>query len=134
MNYWLLKSDPDTYDWNDLVREKKTAWTGIRNFQARNFLREMKKGDQAFFYHSQLERAIVGVVEILSAPYPDPTAKEGDWVCVDIAPLEEWNDPISLDQIRSESSLQDLLLIRQARLSVTSVDPAAWRKIQTLRP
>lgn len=133
MQYWLLKSDPDTYGWDDLVREKKTAWTGIRNFQARNFLREMKVGDQAFFYHSQNEKAIVGVVEIVKTAYLDPTAKEGDWACVDIRPVEPWKTMVTLERIRQEPSLKDLLTLRQSRLSVTPIEPSAWKTILHLR-
>ena len=133
MNHWLLKSDPEKYCWDDLVKEKKTAWTGVRNFQARNFLRAMKKGDQAFFYHSQSERAIVGVVEIIKAAYPDPTAKEGDWICVDLKPFDRWNEGVSLCRIREAPTLQGVLLIRQSRLSVMPIEEAAWKCIQSLR-
>ena len=134
MNYWLLKSDPDTYAWPDLVREGKTRWDGIRNAQARNFLREMKVGDLALFYHSQTERAVVGVVEIVRAAYADPTAKEGDWSCVDIRPVEAWNVPVPLAEIRAKDGLKDLLLLKQGRLSVTPIPATAWKAIKALRP
>ncbi len=133
MNYWLLKSDPDTYAWSDLQRDGKTRWDGIRNAQARNFLREMRVGDRAFFYHSQAERTIVGVVEIIRAAYPDPTTKEGDWSCVDIRPVEGWEVPVTLAEIRAKPALKDLLLLKQGRLSVTPVSAVAWKTIQSLR-
>ncbi len=133
MKYWLLKSDPDTYAWSDLVRDGKTRWDGIRNAQARNFLRGMKVGDRALFYHSQAERSVVGVVEIIRAAYADPTAKDGDWSCVDIRPLEAWETPVTLTQIRAKPALKGLLLLKQGRLSVTPIDAAAWKAIDTLR-
>ncbi len=134
MRYWLLKSDPDTYAWSDLVRDGKTRWDGIRNAQARNFLREMKVGDRALFYHSQSERAVVGTVEIIRTAYADPTAKEGDWSCIDIRPLEAWEVPVTLAHIRAKPGLKGLLLLKQGRLSVTPIDAAAWKAIGALRP
>lgn len=133
MNYWLLKSDPDTYGWSDLERDGKTRWDGIRNAQARNFLREMRVGDRALFYHSQSERAVVGIVEITRVAYPDPTAKEGDWSCVDIRPVEAWGAPVTLADIRATASLKDLLLLKQGRLSVTPLSAGAWKTILSLR-
>lgn len=133
MATWLLKSDPETYGWSDLVRDGKTRWDGVRNFQARNFLRAMKLGDRALFYHSQTDKAIVGEVEICKAAYPDPTAKEGDWSCVDIRPVEAWRTPVSLGDMRKTAALKELSLIKQGRLSVMPVSASEWKAIQALR-
>lgn len=129
---WLLKSDPDTYGWSDLVRDGKTRWDGVRNFQARNFLRQMKMGDRAWFYHSQSEKAVVGLVEIVRAAYPDPTAKAGDWSCVDICPVKVVRAPVPLEEMRKQATLRDLSLIRQGRLSVMPVSPSEWSCIERL--
>ena len=133
MKYWLLKSDPETYGWNDLVRDGKTRWDGVRNFQARNNLRAMSVGDLALFYHSQSDRAIVGTVEIICAAYADPTAKEGDWSCVDIRPREAWKQPVALEAMRKDKALQQLSLIKQGRLSVMPVTANEWKAIERLR-
>lgn len=133
MNYWLLKSDPDTYGWTDLVRDGKTRWDGVRNFQARTFLRAMKAGDRALFYHSQSDKAVMGEVEILTAAYPDPTAKEGDWSCVDIRAVVEWSAPVSLSVMRATPALKELPLVKQGRLSVMPVTASQWKVIQRLR-
>ena len=133
MNYWLIKSDPETYDWKDLVRDGGTRWDGVRNAQARIFLRTMKKGDQALFYHSQTDKAVVGVVRITATAYPDPTDKEGKWVCVDIAPVEAWDTPVSIAAMRSKPLLKETLFLRQGRLSVSPLTKQEWECIQALR-
>lgn len=132
MNYWLLKSDPETYGWDDLVKEKKTAWTGVRNFQARNNLSAMKVGDKALFYHSLDDKAVIGTVEIIRAAYPDPTAKEGSWVCVDIRPVVRWKTPVTLATIKAHPSLKDVALLKQSQLSVMPIAAAAWKTIENL--
>src|SRR5687767_1310986 len=96
-NYWLVKTEPESYSWAALVKEGRTAWTGIRNFQARNNLRAMKNGDLVFFYHSVSEKQVVGVAQMEKSAYPDPTAKEGDWTCVDLVPVEALKKPVGLD-------------------------------------
>src|SRR4029078_11628397 len=116
--YWLVKSEPDAYSWSDLVKEKKTSWTGVRNFKARNNLRSMCVGDEVLFYHSVTDKAVVGITKVVRAAYPDPTAKEGDWSTVDLAPVKPLRDPVTLDQIKVRRSLRNISLIRQSRLSV----------------
>jgi predicted RNA-binding protein with PUA-like domain len=119
MNYWLVKQEPEAYSWNDLLKDKKTAWTGVRNFQARNNLKAMKKGDLVFFYHSVSEKQIVGLAKVVKNAYPDPTADSPDWVCVDIAPEFSLKKSISLAELKSIPELAGMALIRQSRLSVT---------------
>ena len=119
MNYWLVKSEPGTYSWDDLVRDGRTVWDGVRNFQARNNLKAMKSGDQALFYHSGEERSVVGVARIVSDPYPDPKATE--WIVVDVEPVHALREPVTLDRIKQEQALKDMVLLRQSRLSVQAV-------------
>lgn len=121
MNYWLVKSEPGTYSWDHLVRDRKTRWDGVRNFQARNNIRAMSPGDMALFYHSGDERSIPGVARVASAPYPDPSARDGDWSVVDIEPAFALREPITLERIKDEPSLGDMVLVRQSRLSVQPV-------------
>ncbi|MGE3497750.1 MAG: EVE domain-containing protein [Candidatus Binatia bacterium] len=116
MNYWLVKSEPGSYSWADLVRDGRTSWDGVRNFQARNHLRTMRPGDQALFYHSVNERAVVGVARIVSQPYPDPAAP--DWTVVDVESAFGLKSPVSLDRIKEEPALEHMVLLRQSRLSV----------------
>jgi predicted RNA-binding protein with PUA-like domain len=116
--YWMVKQEPDTYSWNDLEKEGQTDWTGVRNFQARNNLRAMKTGDGLLFYHSGKEKAIVGVAEVLREAYADPTAKEGDWVAVDIKAIGKLRAPVTLGDMRAEQALQGVPLLKQSQLSV----------------
>ena len=118
--YWLVKQEPEAYPWSQLVADKKTAWTGVRNFQARNHLRAMKAGDAVLYYHSVTGKQIVGIAEVVREAYPDPTATEGDWSVVDLATLK--TDPIT----------QDMPLIKQSRLSVMSLEPAVFQRILEL--
>ena len=117
-NYWLVKSEPDAYSWSDLIKEKTTSWTGVRNFKARNNLRSMRVGDEVLFYHSVTDKAVVGIAKVVRAAYPDTTAKEGDWSTVDLAPVKLLRDPVTLGQIKVRRSLKNISLIRQSRLSV----------------
>lgn len=119
MKYWLAKSEPSAYSWEQLIKDKSTAWTGVRNYAARNNLKAMKKGDPVFFYHSNEGLCIVGVAKVTKEAYPDPTDKE--WVAVDIAPLETLKKPVTLSQIKAEKKLSDMALIRIGRLSVSPV-------------
>jgi predicted RNA-binding protein with PUA-like domain len=128
-NYWLVKSEPEAYSWSDLVKEKKTGWTGVRNFKARNNLRSMRVGDEVLFYHSVTEKAVVGIAKVVRAAYPDPTAKEGDWSTVDLAPVKPLRDPVTLDQIKVRRSLGKISLVRQSRLSVHALTVAEFREI-----
>jgi len=127
--YWLVKSEPDAYSWNDLVKEKKTSWTGVRNFKARNNLRNMRVGDEVLFYHSVTDKAVVGTAKVVGAAYPDRTAKEGDWSTVDLAPVKQLAQPVSLDQIKVAPRLKNISLVRQSRLSVHALTAAEFREI-----
>src|ERR1041384_3258558 len=100
-NYWLVKQEPEDYSWDDLVRDKKTAWTGVRNFQARNNLRNMKTGDSVLFYHSGKEKSVVGIAEVAKAAYPDPTAEDESWIAVDLKPRKALANPVALTDIRA---------------------------------
>jgi len=131
-NYWLVKSEPDAYSWDDLVADGKTSWTGVRNFTARNNLRSMRVGDEVLFYHSVTDKAVVGVAKVVRAAYPDPSAKEGDWSAVDLAPIKPLSNPVSLDQIKPRRLLKNISLVRQSRLSVHALNQAEFREIVSL--
>ena len=131
-NYWLVKSEPNAYSWSDLVTEKKTSWTGVRNFTARNNLRSMRVGDEVLFYHSVTDKAVVGVAKVVRAAYSDPTAKEGDWTTVDLAPIKPLRHPVTLDQIKASRPLKNISLVRQSRLSVHALTGAEFREILRL--
>jgi len=124
MNYWMVKQEPDSYPWEQFLRDKKTVWTGVRNFQARNNLRAMKKGDRVFYYHSVTGKSVVGLAEVAREAYTDPTAKEGDWSCVDLVPRQTCKTPVELETIKKEKALKNLPLLRQSRLSVMPVSGA----------
>jgi predicted RNA-binding protein with PUA-like domain len=129
MRYWLLKSEPSAYSWDQLVADGRTQWNGVRNFQAANNLKAMAVGDRAFFYHSNEGLAIVGVVEIARAAYPDPSDKSGRFVMVDVKPVMPVKTPVTLAEIKAEKKLADFALVRQSRLSVVPVSPEEWRFI-----
>ena len=124
MNFWLVKQEPEAYSWADLVRDGGTAWTGVRNFQARNNLRAMKRGDVVFFYHTGNEKQVVGLAKVAKEAYADPTATEGDWSCVDLKPLKVLKVSVNLDTIKADSSLKEMALLKQSRLSVLPVTPS----------
>ena len=126
MKYWLLKSEPDAWSWDNQVKEGASMWDGVRNYQARNNLKEMKKNDLCFFYHSVTERSIVGIVKIVKEYYPDPTDKSGRFVVVDVKAIKKLKNPVSLDQIKENSKLQDIALIKQSRLSVMPLKKTEW--------
>jgi predicted RNA-binding protein with PUA-like domain len=130
MNYWLMKTEPSTYSWEDLQRDKKATWDGVRNFQARNNLKAMKKGDIAFIYHSMDDKAIVGVAKITKENYPDP--KDENWVCVDIAPVKALKNPVSLAQIKSDKRLSNMTLVKSSRLSVQPVKEDEYEIVMAL--
>ena len=130
--HWLVKSEPESYSWQQFVKDGGTAWTGIRNFQARNNLRAMKKGDLVLFYHSVTEKQIVGLARVTKPAYPDPTAKEGDWAAVDLVPVKALAPPVSLDTIKTDAILKEMPLLRQSRLSVTSVSPEQFDRVCAL--
>ena len=129
MRYWLLKSEPSAYSWDRLVKDGRTNWSGVRNFQAANNLKAMKNGDRAFFYHSNEGLDIVGIVEIVKEAYPDPSDKQGRFVMVDVRPLQPVKKPVTLAAIKAEPKLADLALVRQSRLSVVPVAAEEWRVI-----
>ncbi len=132
MQYWLVKQEPDEYPWTALVRDGRTAWTGVRNFQARNHLRAMRRGNPVLYYHSGRERQIVGLAIVVREAYPDPTAREGDWSCVDLQPLKPLARPVTLDEIKADAALRELTLVRQPRLSVMPLSAAQFRRLLRL--
>ncbi len=129
MNYWLVKSEPDAFSWDQQVANGVEPWTGVRNYMARNNLRAMRRRDRAFFYHSNIGKEIVGVVEVVREAYPDPTATEGDWSCVDMRALRKVPRPVTLAAMKADPALADFALIRFSRLSVAPVTAEQWRYI-----
>lgn len=127
-----MKSEPEAYSWSQLVKDGKTAWTGVRNFQARNNLRAMKKGDAVFFYHSVTGKEVVGIAKVSKEAYPDATAKEGDWSCVDLVPDEPLARPVSLETMKQDKVLRDLPMVRLSRISVTEVPAAQAQRLLDL--
>jgi predicted RNA-binding protein with PUA-like domain len=127
--HWLVKSEPSAYSWADLIREKQTAWTGVRNFQARNNLRAMKKGDLVLFYQSVTDPSVRGITKVVKEAYPDPTAKEGDWSSVDLAAMKPLPTPVTLQEMKGEKSLAEISLIKQSRLSVMPIAPGEYERI-----
>ena len=130
--YWLVKQEPESYSWDDFVNEGATVWTGIRNYQARNNLRAMKKGDWVLFYHSVKDKQIVGVARVAREHYPDPTAEEGDWSVVELKPVKALKAPVHLDQIKSDPALRDVALVKHSRLSVMPLAPAHFERLLSL--
>ena len=132
MNYWLIKSEPETWSWDDQVKAKIDMWDGVRNYQARNNLMKMKKGDLCFFYHSVKEKKIVGIVEVVKEYYTDPTDKTKKFVAVNVKAKQKIDNPISLEQIKTDKKLSHLALIKQSRLSVMPIDKNSWKRILKL--
>src|SRR5437870_5795047 len=124
--YWLVKQEPSAYSWNDFVADGSTNWTGVRNFQARNNLRAMRKGDSVFYYHSGEEKQIAGLAQVEKEAYADPTATEGDWVCVDLVAIKPLAELVTLKQVKADSVLKEMLLARNSRLSVSPVNKAQF--------
>ena len=129
MQYWLVKSEPDAFGWDQQVAHGVEPWTGVRNHTAKNNLKTMRKGDQAFFYHSNIGKEIVGIVEVVREAYPDPTAEAGDWVCVDMKAVGPMPVPVTLVQMKADPALEGLALIQYSRLSVQPVSAAHWKHI-----
>ena len=125
-NYWLLKSEPDAWSWDNQVKEGASMWDGVRNYQARNNLKEMKRNDLCFFYHSVTEKSIVGIVKVVKEYYPDPTDKTDRFVVVDVKAIKKLKNPVSLDQIKENNRLQDIALVKQSRLSVMPLKKTEW--------
>ena len=126
MKYWLLKSEPNTWSWDNQVKEGASMWDGVRNYQARNNLKEMKKNDLCFFYHSVTERSIIGIVKVVEEHYPDPTDKTERFVVVDVKATKKLKNPVSLDQIKENNKLKDIALVKQSRLSVMPLKKTEW--------
>ena len=131
MRYWLFKSEPDTWSWDDQVAKgaEGEEWGGVRNYQARNFMREMALGDRGFFYHSQQGKEIVGLVEVCATSHPDSTTEDPRWDCVDIRAIAPLKTPVTLDRIKATPSLAEMVLVRNSRLSVQPVRPEEWQEI-----
>ena len=132
MAYWLVKSEPSTYGWDHLVKDKKTTWDGVRNFAARNHLKSMKKDDEVLFYHSNEGMEIVGIAKVVKEFYPDPTTDDTNWVVVDLKPYKKLNRPVTLSEIKSDKRLTDMALVRLGRLSVQPVTEKEWKIIMDL--
>ncbi|MEZ5744653.1 MAG: EVE domain-containing protein [Sphingomonadaceae bacterium] len=130
--YWLMKSEPDAFSWDDLVNEGETIWDGVRNHRASNNMRDMKVGEKTFFYHSNIGREIVGIAEISEAGLTDPTDPEGKWATVKVKPVEKLKRPISLKEIKADPELEGIELVRLSRLSVAELTPAEWKYIVAL--
>lgn len=129
MNYWLVKSEPSVYSWDDFMKDKKTFWDGVRNYTARNNLREMKKGDEVFYYHSNEGLDIVGIAKVVKESYQDPTTDNRNWVVVDLKPVKKLKNPVSLVTIKSIPQLAEMELVKNSRLSVQKVKPEEWQLI-----
>lgn len=132
MAYWLVKSEPSKYSWEQFKKDKKTYWDGVRNYAARNFLKAMKKGDQVFFYHSNEGLEIVGIAEVAKEYYKDPTTDDEAWVVVDMKPKKKLNKPVTLQQIKQEKKLAGMALVKLGRLSVTPVTDEEWKVIMDM--
>lgn len=132
MAYWLVKSEPFKYSWDQFVADKKTFWDGVRNYAARNNLKAMKKGEEIFFYHSNEGLEIVGIAKVVKEFYQDPTTEEDAWVVVDLAPVRKLKKPVTLAQIKATKSLANMAILKLGRLSVTPVTPEEWDEILLL--
>lgn len=132
MAYWLVKSEPDVYGWDQLCKDKKTTWDGVRNFAARNHLKAMKKGDEVFFYHSNEGTAIVGIAKITKEYYADASSEENKWFVVDLKPVKALKNPVTLAQVKADKRLSGMTLVRLGRLSVQPVTEAEWKIVLEL--
>ena len=130
--YWLMKSEPFKYSWDQLVEDGQTYWDGVRNYEARNNLAAMKKGDLALYYHSNKGKEVVGIAEIVGEAYPDPTADDPQWVVVDVAPVVPFTEPVTLAAIKADANLADIALVRRGRLSVVPITAAEFRYVAKL--
>jgi len=131
-NFWLVKQEPSSYSWSDFVADGETSWTGVRNFAARNNLRKMRKADSVLFYHSGEEKAVVGIAKVVRTAYPDKTAKEGDWSTVDLAAVKPLPQPVTLREIKGNSRLKGIPLVRQSRLSVMPLAEQEFQEIVSM--
>jgi predicted RNA-binding protein with PUA-like domain len=131
-NYWMVKQEPEAYSWDTFIKEGRTAWTGVRNFQARNHLRAMRRGDLVLFYHSVSEKQVVGICRVEREAYPDPSAQEGDWSAVDLVPVKPLREPVTLNAIKADAVLKEMPLIRQSRLSVMPLAREQFERVLAL--
>ena len=129
MPYWLMKSEPDVYPWTQLVKDKRTSWSGVRNYQANNNMKAMRVGDEAFFYHSGEERAMVGIMKVVKLWHPDPEDETGRFGMVDVAPVRAFSQPVTLDDAKKDPILKHMAFIRQSRLSVSPITKKEWTKV-----
>jgi predicted RNA-binding protein with PUA-like domain len=131
MRYWLMKSEPDAFSWDDLVAKGDAGeeWDGVRNYQARNMMREMALGDRAFFYHSQSDKSVVGIAEVIATAHPDSTTDDPRWECVNVRAVSPLKTPVTLEMCKNDPRLADMALLKQARLSVQPVRPEEWAVI-----
>ena len=129
MNYWMVKQEPGSYSFDDFVKDKKTDWTGVRNYQARNFLRDMKKGDEVLFYHSGDERAVVGFATVSKPAFPDRTADDDAWIAVELKAGKKFKKPVTLAQVKAEPKLANILLVKNGRISVMSLSEDEYDQI-----
>lgn len=129
MQYWLVKSEPDDYSWDDLVQEAVGVWDGVRNYQARNNLNQMRKGDQVLFYHSGKSKTIVGIAAVVRTAYQDPTTTDSRWISVDLMPVQPLQNPVSLEAVKSDPELFESTLVKQSRLSVMPIEASAFARI-----
>ena len=132
MNYWLVKQEPEAYSWDTFVKDGGTAWTGVRNYQARNNLKAMDVGDRVLYYHSVTGKAVVGIAKVTRIAYPDPTTDDDRWICVDLAPLKPLRKPVTLEAIKEDAELCEIPLVKQSRLSVMPLEEEAFRRILQL--
>ena len=129
MNYWLVKQEPEDYSWSDFVRDRRTAWTGVRSFPGRKHLRAMKKGDLVLYYHSGEDKQVVGIARVSREAYADPTAEEGDWNAVDLVPAKPLANPVTLATLKADATLKELPMVKQTRLSVSPVSAAQFHRL-----
>ncbi len=132
MNYWLVKSEPGAYSWQQFEKDKRTLWDGVRNYQARNNLKAMKEGDLVLFYHSVSEKQVVGIAKVVTEHYPDPTTDDDRWVVVDLVPVQAFKKPVTLAEVKSDPRLENVALVKQARLSVMPLKPQEFDAIVEL--
>lgn len=131
-NYWIAKTEPEAYAWEQLVKDGRTAWDGVRNFEARNNLRAMKEGDLVLVYHSGESKSVVGIAKVVRTAYPDPSTKDEDWSCVDLAPVKPLESPVTLAAIKNDPHLAEIALVRRSRLSVALLNAAHFKRILKL--
>lgn len=132
MNYWLVKSEPTTYPFEQLLKDKKTSWDGVRNYEARNNLRAMKKGDYVLFYHSNIGKEIVGLTKVTKEHFQDPTTDDANWVAVELAPVKQLKTPVTLETLKKHKTLQNMGLVKKSRISVTMVQPEEFEEVLKL--